>query len=156
MNVQTSRELRTTRPSAQPSRRSRGRHTRTVHTRSTDVSGCEVACVDVAKLADAQHALAAVPGLTRLADTLCALGDATRLRIVIALAAETVEELCVCELASLVGVTQSAVSHSLRVLRDLDVVRPRREGKAVYYALGDDYVTQLVLHSLRHAQHAEA
>lgn len=118
-----------------------------------DAAACETACVDVAKVARARQALPAGPTLVRLADTLRALGDATRLRIVIALAAEDVEELCVCELASLVDVTESAVSHSLRVLRDLGVVRHRKEGKTVYYALDDAHVLQLVSEGLRHAQH---
>lgn len=114
---------------------------------------CELAAVDSEKVARARHGLPPEPTLARLGETLRALGDATRLRIVAALAADGVGELCVCELASLVEVTDSAVSHSLRVLRDLGIVRARKVGKTVYYALDDAHVEQLVAQGLRHVQH---
>lgn len=76
-----------------------------------------------------------------------ALGDPTRLLIVTAL---TGEELCVCDLAALVGVSASAVSHSLRTLRQLRVVRYRRVGKIAYYSLDDAHVAGLAEQGLRH------
>jgi ArsR family transcriptional regulator, lead/cadmium/zinc/bismuth-responsive transcriptional repressor len=73
------------------------------------------------------------------------LGDATRLRILHALLAG---ELCVCDLSETLSMSASAVSHQLSVLKSARLVRHRREGRVVYYALGDDHVTSL-LESMR-------
>lgn len=86
----------------------------------------------------------AAVAIKALAEILRALGDFTRLRLVAALSAPGVKELCVCDLASLVGVSQSAVSHSLRVLRDLRLVEARRVSKIAFYALADIHVTDLL------------
>lgn len=86
----------------------------------------------------------AAVAIKALAEILRALGDFTRLRLVAALSAPGVKELCVCDLASLVGVSQSAVSHSLRVLRDLRLVQARRVGKIAFYALDDVHVADLL------------
>ncbi|MEA2523961.1 MAG: ArsR family transcriptional regulator, lead/cadmium/zinc/bismuth-responsive transcriptional, partial [Thermomicrobiales bacterium] len=85
-----------------------------------------------------------------LADLFAALGDPTRLRIVAALAGG---ELCVCDLAATVGQTESAVSHHLRLLRSLGLVRPRRDGRLVYYTLDDAHVTTLFGQALDHVAH---
>ncbi len=69
-----------------------------------------------------------------LADTFKVLGDVTRVRLLDALAQS---ELCVCDLAALVGLSESAISHQLRLLRSMRVVRPRRAGRMVFYALDD-------------------
>ena len=108
---------------------------------------CEVACVDPVKVERARAALPSAPALAALAETFRALGDPTRLLIVAALADA---ELCVCDLATLVGVSQSAVSHSLRTLRQLRVVRYRKVGKIAYYALDDAHVARLVREGVRH------
>ncbi len=76
------------------------------------------------------------------------LADETRLKILSALA---VSELCVCDLASVLGASQSAVSHQLAVLRAARLVRHRREGKVVYYSLGDDHVGRILGVGLEHA-----
>lgn len=81
-----------------------------------------------------------------------ALGDPTRLRIVTALAADGVGELCVCDLAAVVGVSESAVSHSLRTLRQLGIVRYRKVGKIAYYALDDAHVVRLVAEGVQHVE----
>ena len=88
-------------------------------------------------------------GIQLLADTFRILGDATRVRIVFALSRE---ELCVCDLAKLVGASQSAVSHSLRVLRQLRIVRYRRAGKIAYYSLDDDHVAKLIRDGVDHVR----
>lgn len=75
------------------------------------------------------------------------LGDVSRLRIVLALRGG---EMCVCDLAATVGISESAVSHQLRRLRDLALVKSRREGQAVYYALDDHHVAQLLDVGRRH------
>ncbi|MHB0948037.1 MAG: ArsR/SmtB family transcription factor [Gemmatimonadaceae bacterium] len=87
--------------------------------------------------------------ITTLADTFRMLGDPTRLRIVAALAKA---ELCVCDLALTLGVSSSVVSHSLRALRDMRVVRYRREGKIAYYALDDAHIAALLREGFRHVE----
>jgi ArsR family transcriptional regulator len=84
-----------------------------------------------------------------LADTFRALGDPTRVRILDALSPG---ELCVCDLASLVGISESAVSHQLRLLRSLRLVRPRRAGRQVYYAIDDHHILELLTQALTHVQ----
>ena len=86
-----------------------------------------------------------------LADTFKTLGDPTRVRMLDALARE---ELCVCDLAVLVGLSESAVSHQLRLLRGLRLVRPRRAGRQVFYALDDQHIVSLFQQGLRHVQEA--
>lgn len=83
-----------------------------------------------------------------LAETFQVLGDPTRVRIVHAL---SLSELCTSDLANVVGVSESAVSHQLRTLRQLHVVKSRREGKLVYYSLSDDHVRSLFEQGLEHA-----
>lgn len=110
---------------------------------------CAVTCVDATKVERARRALPAPATVAVLGETLKALGDPTRLSIVAALARE---ELCVCDLATLVGVSQSAVSHSLRTLRQLRIVRYRRVGRIAYYALDDAHIARLVDEGVRHVQ----
>jgi ArsR family transcriptional regulator len=83
-----------------------------------------------------------------LAETFGVLGDPTRVRIVHAL---SLSELCTSDLASVVGMSESAVSHQLRTLRQLHVVKSRRDGKLVYYSLSDDHVRSLFEQGLAHA-----
>lgn len=64
-------------------------------------------------------------------------GDSTRARIICAL---TVSEMCVCDLSALLGMTQSAISHQLRILKTARMVKNRRNGKIVYYTLADDHI----------------
>jgi DNA-binding transcriptional ArsR family regulator len=85
--------------------------------------------------------------ITTLADTFRLLGDATRVRIVDALSAA---ELCVSDIARQVGLSESAVSHQLRLLRGMRVVRPRRAGRMVYYALDDRHILELFHQGLQH------
>jgi DNA-binding transcriptional ArsR family regulator len=99
---------------------------------------------------------AALPSLVddatagRLADTFKALSDPTRVRIVSLLADA---ELCVCDLAAALGMTQSAVSHQLRTLRDMRLVRWRRDGRQVFYTLDDEHVADLFRRGLDHVEH---
>lgn len=108
--------------------------------------------VDREKIERARAALPAAETLTELSETLRALGDPTRLQIVCVLATQGVDELCVCDLATLVGVSDSAVSHSLRTLRQLGVVRYRKAGKIAYYTLDDDHVGEMVREGIRHLE----
>ena len=122
------------------------------HSRPDTRDVCEIQCVDELKVQRARQALPSRETIGTLAETLRALGDPTRLQIVAALSAESVEELCVCDLATLVGVSQSAVSHSLRTLRQLRLVCYRKVGKIAYYRLDDAHVGRLVSEGVRHVE----
>lgn len=87
---------------------------------------------------------------TRLAEVFAALSDPSRVRLLVAL---TETELCVHDLAAVLGMSQSAVSHQLRLLRTLHLVRFRKEGRTVYYALDDDHIRQLLECGLEHVRH---
>ncbi len=76
-----------------------------------------------------------------------ALADATRLRILWALERQ---EMCVCDLAAMLGLTESAVSHQLRLLRNLKLVTNRRDGVVLYYRLADTHVSELIRITLEH------
>ena len=114
----------------------------------------------------AQHAAASalrqaqgVPALRRaligpravaaLADTFKVLGDVTRVRMLDALSRT---EMCVGDLASLLGLTESAVSHQLRLLRSMRLVRSRRAGRMVFYMLDDDHIVKLFRQCLDHVE----
>ena len=84
-----------------------------------------------------------------LAETFRVLGDPTRVRILDALAGG---ELCVCDIASLVGISESAVSHQLRLLRGMRLVRPRRAGRLVYYTVDDQHIIELLRQALTHVE----
>lgn len=115
----------------------------------TDSDLCEVRCVDAPKVRRAQKAMKPADVVTTLAETFRVLGDPTRLRVVHALADH---ELCVCDLAAVLGVEQSVVSHSLRALRQMRLVRYRKEGKIAYYSLDDDHIASLVGEGFRHVE----
>lgn len=85
-----------------------------------------------------------------LAETFKALGDPTRLRLVSALKGT---ELCVCDLAGILNMSQSAISHQLRVLRHLRLVRAHKRGRQVYYTLDDQHIEDLFERGLEHIQH---
>jgi ArsR family transcriptional regulator len=82
-----------------------------------------------------------------LAETFGALSDPTRVRIVIAL---TAQELCVFDLARLLGLSGSAVSHQLRLLRGQRLVKYRKEGRVAFYSLDDDHIRNLMKECVRH------
>ncbi len=82
-----------------------------------------------------------------LADFFKIMGDSTRVKILCALDAG---EMCVCDLAVLLNMTKSAISHQLRSLRQANLVRPRRDGKVVYYALSDDHVRDIFEKGMEH------
>ena len=83
-----------------------------------------------------------------LAELFKIFGDSTRVKILYALL--EAEELCVCDIASLMDVTQSAVSHQLRVLKSSKLVKFRKEGKTVYYSLADDHVCRILSQGMEH------
>ena len=111
---------------------------------------CAERVVHLAAVRAAQEALPARDKLDRLSALFATLGDPTRLRIVAALATH---ELCVCDIAAVVGLTESAVSHHLRLLRSTGVVRHRRDGRLALYALDDEHISTLYLQAADHISH---
>jgi ArsR family transcriptional regulator len=105
--------------------------------------------VDELKVRRTQRVMKPPRAIADLAETFKVLGDPTRLRIVYALAQE---ELCVCDLATVLGVSQSGVSHSLRALRQMRLVRYRKAGKIAYYSLDDDHISAMLGEGFRHVQ----
>ena len=110
---------------------------------------CQVTIINEERLAAAKEQMPAEDLLCELAETFKLLGDPTRMKILQALA---ITELCVCDLAAVCGASESAVSHQLRILRNLKIVRFRREGKSVFYRLDDDHVKSLISQSLQHVK----
>jgi len=96
-----------------------------------------------------QSSLMSTRTVEALADTFRVLGDPTRVRILDALSGG---ELCVCDIASLVGISESAASHQLRLLRGMRLVRPRRAGRLVYYAVDDHHILELLAQALTHVE----
>ena len=82
-----------------------------------------------------------------LSDTFKTLGDNTRVKILFALSKE---ELCVCDISAVLDMSISAVSHQLRVLRNMNLVKHKKEGKIVYYSLNDDHIVKLLKMAKEH------
>jgi ArsR family transcriptional regulator len=85
--------------------------------------------------------------LYELADLFKVFGDSTRIKIMFAI---FTEEMCVCDIAALLGMTQSAISHQLRVLKQARLVKYRKDGKVVYYSLDDDHIKNIFDQGLNH------
>ncbi len=90
--------------------------------------------------------------LLQVAEILAALAVPTRARIVFALAQA---ELCVCDLAALLGMTVSAISHQLRLLRRIGLVKYRKEGRLAYYSLDDEHASGILTQVLDHVKHRQ-
>jgi ArsR family transcriptional regulator, lead/cadmium/zinc/bismuth-responsive transcriptional repressor len=116
---------------------------------SPDVESCDVFHIHPARVAELRQALIHTDDVGDLAETFRVLGDPTRVRMLDALSHG---ELCVCDLATLLGLSESAVSHQLRLLRTMRLVRARRDGRMVFYALDDRHIVMLFRQSLRHVQ----
>src|SRR2546425_558936 len=101
---------------------------------------CEVHFVSVQSVRRLRQRELPDEQLQLLAETFKTLGDPARAKIIFVLAQQ---ELCVCDLAAVVRMSPSAVSHQLRVLRQLRLVKVRREGKVAFYSLDDDHIVHL-------------
>lgn len=88
--------------------------------------------------------------IIRLSDIFKVMGDPTRLRIIHALSSG---EMCVCDIAASLGMEHSAISHQLRILRNMRVVKFRKQGKEAIYSLDDSHVLELFNEGLEHARH---
>ena len=113
---------------------------------------CEVSCVHKDAIEEAKKRSKDLEGgiLTRLSDIFKTMGDPTRLKIINAL---STGEMCVCDIASVLNMEHSAISHQLRILRAMKVVKFRKEGKSAFYSLDDEHVMILYTEGLKHARH---
>lgn len=113
----------------------------------TTSAACAVKFVHEDRVRAARRSLHGQETTAALSETFRVLGDPTRLRIVLALSRV---ELCVCDIAALLGMTDSAISHQLRLLKSLRLVKRVRRGKMVYYALDDRHIADLIGVAARH------
>lgn len=114
-----------------------------------DKAICEVVSIHKKAVANVKKIMKPDETMIRLAETFSALSDPTRVKIIFALLKE---ELCVCDLANLTHLTTSAISHQLRILRNLKIVRYRKEGRIVYYSLDDRHIENLFNQGLEHVE----
>ena len=97
-----------------------------------------------------EKVLSAIPReeeLYSLADFFKVFADSTRIRILYVLLCS---ETCVCDIAQLLGMTQPAISHQLRILKQMNLVRTRREGKTIFYSLADDHIASILSQGMEH------
>ena len=114
-----------------------------------EADGCLVRIVHLDRVEKARKEIIADRELDRLALTYKVLGDPNRLKMVMALRDV---EMCVCDLAAFTSLSESAVSHQLRRLKDLALVKSRRDGQIIYYALDDEHVSALLEVGLEHVR----
>lgn len=112
---------------------------------------CETFCYDAEIVNQIQPKIDTVNGVELIFK---ALSDPTRLKIAYALT--LAKELCVCDVANIIGSTTATASHHLRLLRNMKLAKYRKEGKLVFYSLDDDHVRQLVYTALVHAKEEES
>ncbi len=110
---------------------------------------CQIRHVSEAQATELRKMLFTEETVNDLAETFKVLGDPTRLKIIQLLSKQ---ELCVCALASILQVTDSVISHQLRMLRNLRLVKFRKEGQMAYYSLDDDHITRLFSEGLAHVR----
>ena len=110
---------------------------------------CRVRVVHMDRVRLARDEAISDQEVDRLSSMYKGLGDPTRLKIVMALKDV---EMCVCDLSAFLGVSESAVSHQLRRLRDLALVKKRREGQVIYYTLDDSHIADLLSIALDHVR----
>ncbi len=111
--------------------------------------GCKFRVIHLKRVALAREGMLPDRELDRLARTYKVLGDPTRLKILMALMGG---EMCVCDLSAFLGLSESAVSHQLRRLKDMALVRNRRDGQILYYTLDDDHVSDLLDIGIEHVR----
>ncbi|MHC0551588.1 ArsR/SmtB family transcription factor [Salinicoccus sp. CNSTN-B1] len=107
---------------------------------------CETFCYDEALVNRIQPRVEEVAGVEMIFKS---LADKTRMKIAYALTLE--KELCVCDVANIIGATTASTSHHLRLLKNMNIAKSRKEGKLVFYSLADDHVHQLISIALVHS-----
>ena len=105
--------------------------------------------VDEATLKNVDEKMPPEEELQDLADFFKVFGDATRLKILYVLLCS---EMCVYDISTILGMSHSAISHQLRVLKQMDLVKNRREGKTIFYSLADDHITTILSQGLDHIE----
>ena len=121
----------------------------------TAVDDCSVRVVDRERVEHVRTTMPAERDIEEVADVFALLGDPNRLRLLVALLEGG--EMCVCDLAASAGMSESATSHSVRLLRAHRIVSaPRRQGRMAYYQLDDAHVRMLLDVAVMHTQHTEA
>ena len=110
---------------------------------------CAAFHLDSRKVTALRKAMLGIQSVAALAETFKVLGDVTRVRILDALSRS---ELCVCDLAQLIGLSESAVSHQLRLLRGMRLVRARRDGRMAFYTLDDQHIVRLFEQGMEHVE----
>ena len=108
---------------------------------------CELMCAHEEIVEKVQKEMPDEDTLYDLTELFRIFGDSTRIRILYVLFEA---EMCVCDIAALLGMTQSAISHQLRALKNAKLVTSRREGKTVFYSLADDHVKTIIDQGLEH------
>jgi DNA-binding transcriptional ArsR family regulator len=112
-----------------------------------DFDRCDCGTIHEAVVAEVRKQMPEEEQLMVLADLFKMFGDSTRVKILSALLNS---EMCVCDIAVLLGMTKSAISHQLRALRQTKLVKYRRDGKVVYYSLDDEHVKTIFAQGLLH------
>lgn len=112
-----------------------------------EVECCEELLVHDQKVQEVLKEMPSEETLKELADFYKVFGDATRVKILFVLLQA---EMCVCDLAETLEMTQSAISHQLRVLKQMKLVKNRREGKTVYYSLADGHIQNIISQGMEH------
>ncbi len=112
-----------------------------------EVEGCEFLCVHEDTVRAVRKGIPDETALSDLAELFKLFSDPTRLKILMSLSRH---ELCVCDLAALIEMNQSAVSHQLRLLKQGRLVKSRREGKSMFYSLADDHVLTMLAQGIEH------
>lgn len=113
----------------------------------TEVECCDVTCIHNEVVQKVVGKMPKEDLLSELADFYKVFGDATRIKILCVLLES---EMCVCDLAAVLGMTQSAISHQLRVLKQMKLVKNRREGKTVFYSLADGHIQSIISQGMEH------
>ena len=108
---------------------------------------CEASCIHKNLLERVNEKMPDEMELYDLSELFKVFGDSTRIRILFVLFEE---EVCVCDLAEQLNMTQSAISHQLRVLKQMKLVKNRREGKTVYYSLADGHIQNIISQGMEH------
>jgi len=114
---------------------------------SADIDRCDCNMIHETVVNEVRQAMPEEEVLLDLADLFKVFGDSTRVKILSALLRA---EMCVCDIAVLLGMTKSSISHQLRVLKQAKLVKYRREGKVVYYSLDDEHVKNIFSQGLFH------
>lgn len=112
---------------------------------------CEVWIVDQEKVSKTKEQLPPDETFTILSETFSALADSNRAKILHSLVNQ---ELCVCDIAAVIGISGSAVSQHLRILRTLRLVKQRKAGRMMYYSISDEHIKTLLEVCLEHTQHS--